>query len=71
MLQLYFQYDSGLSWQQKAVLFVNIIAAKKVQPEVYQKYLPIMERFAMEQMEAGHIDDNLAVIYEKCLNRGL
>lgn len=71
MLQLYFQYDSGLSWQQKAVLFVNIIAAKKVQPEVYQKYLPIMERFAMEQMEAGHIDDNLAVIYDEMFEQGI
>ena len=71
MLQMYFQYDSGLSWQQKAVLFVNIIAAKKVQPEVYQKYLPMIERFAMEQLEAGHIDDNLAVVYDEMFAQGM
>ena len=71
MIQMYFQYDSGLSWQQKAVLFVNIIAAKKIQPDVYQKYLPIIERFAMEQLEAGHVDDNLAVIYDEMFAQGI
>lgn len=71
MLQMYFQYDTGLSWQQKAVLFVNIIAAKKVQPEVYRKYLQAIERFAVEQLEAGHMDDNLAVIYDEMFTEGI
>ena len=71
MIQMYFQYDSGLSYQQKAVLFVNIIAAKDRQPEVYQKYRRTMEQFAMEQMEAGHINDNLAVIYDEMIQLGV
>lgn len=71
MIQMYFQYDSGLPYQQKAVLFVNIIAAKEVQPEVYQKYRRTMEQFAMEQIEAGHMNDNLAVIYDEMLEAGI
>ncbi len=71
MLQMYFQYDSALSYQQKAVLFVNIIAGKRHQPEVYQKYRRMMEQFAMEQMEAGRISDNLAIVYDEILRTGV
>lgn len=71
MIQMYFQYDSALSYPQKAVLFVNIIAGKQHQPEVYQKYRRSMEQFAMEQMEAGRISDNLAVVYDEMLRMGV
>lgn len=71
MIQMYFQYDSKLSYQQKAVLFVNIIAGKQHQPEVYQKYRRTMEQFAMEQMEKGRISDNLAVVYDEMLKAGI
>lgn len=67
MIQLYFQYNSGLSYRHMAVLYVNIIAAKEKQPDVYHKYRRNMEQFAIAQMEAGHMDDNLAVIYREIL----
>ena len=67
MIQLYFQYNSGLSYRHMAVLYVNYIAAKEKQPEVYHKYRRNMEQFALAQMEAGHMDDNLAVIYREIL----
>ena len=67
MIQLYFQYNSGLSYRHMAVLYVNIIAAKDKQPDVYHKYRRNMEQFAITQMEAGHMDDNLAVIYREIL----
>lgn len=69
-IQLYFRYNNSLSYQQRAVLFVNIIAGKATQPEVYQKYRRTMEQFAMEQMEAGHMNDNLAVVYDEMLRVG-
>lgn len=43
MIQLYFQYNSGLSYRHMAVLYVNIIAAKEKQPDVYHKYRRNME----------------------------
>ena len=52
MIQLYFQYNSGLSYRHMAVLYVNIIAAKEKQPDVYHKYRRNMEQFALAQMEA-------------------
>lgn len=71
MIQMYFQYDSALPYRQKATLFVNIIAGRAHQPEVYQKYRRAMEQFAMEQIEAGHIGDNLAIIYDELLGAGV
>ena len=71
MIQMYFQYHNNLSYRQLAVLFVNIIAGKEKQPEVYQKYRRTIEQFAMEQIEAGHINDHLAVVYEEMLSYGI
>lgn len=71
MIQMYFQYDSALPYRQKAALFVNIIAGRRHQPEVYQKYRRTMEQFAMEQIENGHIGDNLAVLYDEMLRTGI
>lgn len=71
VIQMYFQYDSALPYRQKAALLVNIIAAKKRQPDMYQRYRRGMELFAMEQIEAGHMDENLAVIYDEMLLSGV
>lgn len=71
MIQMYFQYDSALPYRQKAALFVNIIAGRGHQPEVYRKYRRTMEQFAMEQIEAGRIGDNLAVLYDEMLRVGV
>lgn len=71
VIRMYFQYNSNLPYQQKAVLLVNIIAGKAAQPDVYVKYKRAMEQFAMEQMEAGHISDNLTVIYGEMLRAGV
>lgn len=71
IIQMYFQYDSNLPYRKMAILYSNIIAAKDTCPEMYEKYLKTMSRFAMEQVEQEHMDDNLAVLYEDMLDLGL
>ncbi len=71
IIQMYFQYECGLPYKKMAVLYNNIIATKNSNPEVYQKYSRTMGKFAMEQILAGHMDDNLAVIYDDMLDFGL
>lgn len=71
IIQMYFQYESRLPYKKMAVLYNNIIASRKESPEVYQKYRKSMGRFAMEQVEQEHIDDNLAVVYTDMLDLGL
>lgn len=71
IIQMYFQYESTLPYRKMAVLYNNIIAAKDTNPELYQKYQRAMGRFAMEQVEQEHMDDNLAVLYTDMLDVGL
>ena len=71
IIQMYFQYESDLPYKKMAVLYNNIIACKSTNKETYQQYRRTMGKFAMEQVEAGHMDDNLAVLYEDMLDLGL
>lgn len=71
IIQMYFQYESGIPYKKMAVLYNNIIATKADNPECYQKYCRTMGRFAMEQILAGHMDDNLAVVYDDMLDFGI
>lgn len=70
IIQMYFSYDNKLPYRKLAVLYNNIIAAKETEPEVYHKYRKAMGRFAMDQAQLRHIDDNLAVLYEDILELG-
>lgn len=71
MIQLYFQYNSTVPYKQKAALLANIIAHKNEEEDVYHNYRKIMEAFALAQVEEGHIDDNLAIIYAEMLDKGM
>lgn len=71
IIQMYFQYESKVPYRKLAVLYNNIIAGKDSNPEMYHKYRRTMGRFAMEQVEQEHMDDNLAVLYRDMLELGL
>lgn len=68
-VQLYFQYSNHLTYRQKAVLYVNIIANRESQPAVYERYRQIIQDFAESEILVGHIDDNLAVVYAHVLEK--
>lgn len=70
IIQMYFSFDNKLPYRKLALLYNNIIAAKETEPEVYHKYRKAMGRFAMDQAQLRHIDDNLAVLYEDMLELG-
>lgn len=70
IIQMYLSFDNKLPYRKLAVLYNNIIAAKETEPEVYHKYRKAMGRFAMDQVQLRHIDDNLAVLYEDMLELG-
>lgn len=70
IIQMYFSFDNKLPYRKLAVLYNNIIAAKETEPAVYHKYRKAMGRFAMDQVQLRHIDDNLAVLYEDMLELG-
>jgi hypothetical protein len=71
IIQMYFRYESRVPYRKLAALYNNIIAGKESDPEMYESYRRTMGRFAMEQVEQTHMDDNLAVIYRDMLDLGL
>ncbi len=71
VIQMYFQYNNQLASQYKAALYVSIIGHKEEQPVIYGKYTETMKQFAIDEILKGHMDDNLAVIYEEMLDKGI
>ncbi len=65
----FFHLQSTLPAEKYAVLYANIVAARKKDPETYEMYLPVIDSFAAEQMHQGRIDENLALLYQDVLRR--
>lgn len=65
---LYFQYHSTLPFQPLSMLYAYMIQKKEKYKKEYQNYYKAMERFAIEQIKAGRIDENMAVIYRELLS---
>lgn len=68
---MYFQYHNALSYKQLALLYAFIIRNRENARDVYAKYRKNIEQFAMAQIEAEHMDENLAVIYREMLPLGI
>ena len=68
---MYFQYHNSLSYKQLALLYAYVIKNREKAKDVYAKYRRTIEQFAMAQIEAGHMDENLAVIYREMLPLGI
>uniref|UniRef100_N2AS15 DUF5717 domain-containing protein n=1 Tax=Eubacterium plexicaudatum ASF492 TaxID=1235802 RepID=N2AS15_9FIRM len=71
VIQMYFQYNNQLPYPYKAALYANIIAHKETQPVIYEKYSETMKQFAIDEILKGHMDDNLAVVYDEILDKGI
>ncbi len=68
---MFFAYDSGLDYKDKAFLYADIISNEINNAEVYDSYRPHIEQFGYEQLKLGNIDDNLIVIYRHIWNEKL
>ena len=69
---LYFSYEnSQLDRKSRAVLYQNVLEYVEPGSSLYQKYERDMEQFAMEELFAGRIDSQLAVIYKHMIYRDM
>lgn len=66
----YFAYTSSITYERKALIYANIVSNKKNESFTYEQYLPMIHAFCLEQMKLGHIDDNLAILYQDMLDHG-
>lgn len=61
---LYFIYNSRLNDKKRAYLYARIVKDKASNPSIYRTYAKKIEQFALRQLQAKNISDNLAVLYE-------
>lgn len=64
MVQYYFQYKTNLPYKYRAMVYAGIIQNRENQTSLYLNCKPEIEQFALEQISAGHMDENLACIYD-------
>lgn len=68
-VRLYFSYNNTLGYEKKAAIYANIIKNRTKDPETYETYRPAMELFMEEQLQAGRINPDLALIDDVLLTR--
>ncbi|MDE7478248.1 MAG: hypothetical protein K2M91_09915, partial [Lachnospiraceae bacterium] len=67
MVLMYFAYQSMLDYELNAFLYAYIIKNKDKYPDLEQSYRIAMERFVVDQIKLGHINENLAYLYKNML----
>ncbi len=71
IVSLFFRYENHLPMEKKAYIYANVIQYKNHNFHLYEQYLPQIQRFALEQMHLGHMNDDLAVCYQDIIDSGL
>lgn len=68
-VRMYFSYNNTLGYEKKAAIYANIIKNRNQDPETYTAYRPAIELFMEEQLQAGRINGDLALIDEVLLTK--
>lgn len=63
----YFQYENHLNDRIKAYLYSRVIRNKEEKPDNYEAYREMMAQFALRQLKARKLNENLGVLYEDLL----
>lgn len=71
IIRMYFSYDTSLDYRKKAAVYRRIIDNKDSDPQNYQNYREAMEKFALVQLDAMRISEDLAVLYETFLKKNM
>lgn len=67
MVLMYFAYQSTLDYELNAFLYAYIIKNREKYPDLEPSYRIAIERFVLEQVRLGHINENLAYLYKNVL----
>jgi hypothetical protein len=67
IIYMYFVYNNEALGEKRSFLFCNIIANKKKLHDIYENYLQCMEQYLVDELLKGHMDRQLAYIYQDIL----
>ena len=66
-LYLYFAYESRLEERMKLPLYSNVLRNFQEDSDIYQSFEREIQRFAIDKLLAGKIDERLSLIYERMI----
>lgn len=67
MVLMYFAYQSNLDYEHNAFLYAYVVRNKEKMPDIEQNYRIAIERFVIDQIKLGHMNENLAYLYQNIL----
>lgn len=63
IIRMYFSYDASLDYSRRAAFYRSIYESREDEPQIWAGSRTQMERFLTDQLESGHITEDLAVLY--------
>lgn len=67
MVLMYFAYQSNLDYEHNAYLYAYVVRNRDKNPDLERNYRIAMERFVVDQIRLGHMNEDLAFLYENIL----
>ncbi len=67
----YFSYRSELPADRTAYLYAYVVRKSREYPELYQTYVPDMEKFLTDQLERGFVNRNVAKLLKQMVREGI
>lgn len=71
IIRMYFSYDTSLDYSRRARVYWSIYENRDAQPQTWSGCRAQMERFLTDQLEYGHITDELAALYRGFLRESM
>ena len=69
MVLMYFSYQSDLEYDKNAILYRYVHENREEFPELYESYVPQIEKYLMAQLDKGRISRDLAYLYKNMLTK--
>ena len=66
---MYFVYNNTLDYHKRARIYRNISDNRDNVPQVFRGSREAAQKFVLEQLGMGRLDENLAVLYPLYLDR--
>ncbi len=67
MVLMYFAYQSSLDYEHSAFLYAYVVRNREKMPDLEQSYRIAIERFVIDQIKLGHMNEDLAYLYQNIL----
>ncbi|MBQ3544953.1 MAG: hypothetical protein IJA34_08220 [Lachnospiraceae bacterium] len=68
---MYYVYNANLLYDREAFFYSLVIKHKDRNPNMYKNYVKNIEKFALEKLRKGEIDEELSIIYEDILTTSM